>query len=161
MENITPELVTEPGELYAGVRSSETDRERANVVGTAFVFTIVTFLTVLTKATEQPWAARSGAASQANRSLKSDIDAIEAAQVDRGVAATIEQNASAAVAWRSENCPSGSGREFGACAARGGLVLQERAGETHLVAVAFDVTVVSERGETELTVVVRLGSGER
>ena len=107
------------------------------------------------EAAGQPWAARSGAASQANRSLESDIDAIEAAHVDRGVAAAIDQNASTAAAWRSENCPSGSGREFGACETRGGLVLQERAGETHLVAVAFDVTVVSERGETELTVVVR------
>lgn len=40
------------------------------------------------------------------------------------------------------------------CENRGGLVLQERAGETHLLAVAFDVTVVSERGEAELTVVI-------
>jgi hypothetical protein len=102
----------------------------------------------------QPWAARSGAAAQANRSLDSDIDDIESAQVDRGIAADIRQNASAAAAWSAENCPSGGGREFGACETSGGLVLQERASETHLLAVAFDLTVVSERGEIELVVVV-------
>lgn len=103
----------------------------------------------------QPWAGRAGAAAQANHSLDSHVDDIAAAQVDRGVAADISQNATAAAAWATANCPSGRGRAFGACESRGGLVLQERAGETHLLAVAFDVTVVSERGETELTVVVR------
>lgn len=103
----------------------------------------------------QPWTGRAGAAARANRSLATDIDAIAAAQVDRGVAADISQNGSAAAAWTASNCPSGRGREFGACESRGGLVLQERAGETHLLAVAFDVTVVSERGTAELTVVVR------
>lgn len=103
----------------------------------------------------QPWAGRAGAAARANQSLDAHIDDIAAAQVDRGVAAEITQNGSAAAAWSAANCPSGRGREFGACESRGGLVLQERAGETHLLAVAFDVTVVSERGTTELTVVVR------
>jgi hypothetical protein len=102
----------------------------------------------------QPWAGREGAAARANQSLAAHIDDIAAAQVDRGVAAEITQDGTAAAAWAAENCPGGRGREFGACESRGGLVLQERAGETHLVAVAFDVTVVSERGETELTVVV-------
>jgi len=107
----------------------------------------------------QPWAGRAGAAAQANESLDGHIDDIAAAQVDRGVAAEITQNASAAGDWTAENCPSGRGREFGTCENRGGLVVQERAGETHLLAVAFDVTVVSERGEAELTVVVRPVSG--
>ena len=105
----------------------------------------------------QPWAGRAGAATRANKSLDSHIDDIEAAQVDRGIAAEIVQNGSAAAAWASESCPAGRGREFGACERRGGLVLQERAGETYLVAVAFDVTVVSERGAAELTVLVVVG----
>lgn len=106
------------------------------------------------EAAGQPWAARRGAVVQANRSLASDIDDIESAQVDRGIAAEIQQNTSAAAAWTAEHCPSGRGREFGACETSGGLILQERAGETHLVAVVFDVAVVSEHGETELVVVV-------
>lgn len=105
------------------------------------------------EAAGQPWAGRTGAATRVNRSLRVAIDDIEAAQVDRGIAAEIRQNGSAAASWAVANCPSGRGRAFGGCETRGGLVLQERAGETHLLAVAFDVTVVSERGETELTVV--------
>lgn len=109
--------------------------------------------------TGQPWAGRDGVAAQVNRSLAADLDAIEAAQVERGIAADIQQNATAATAWADSNCPGGLGRAFGPCETRGGLVLQERAGETHLVAVAFDVQVVSERGEAELTVVVRAVTG--
>jgi hypothetical protein len=103
----------------------------------------------------QPWAGRAGAAARANESLDGHVDDIAAAQVDRGVAAEITQNGSVAAAWVAENCPGGRGREFGPCESRGGLVLQERAGEAQLVAVAFDVTVVSERGQTELAVVIR------
>ncbi|MFB6221340.1 MAG: hypothetical protein ABEH90_07855 [Halolamina sp.] len=112
------------------------------------------------EATGQPWAGRDGAAARVNRTLAADIDAIEAAQVERGIAAEIRQNGTAAATWTDGNCPSGSGREFGACETSGGLVIQERAGETHLVAVAFDVQVVSERGEAELTVVVRAVGGQ-
>jgi hypothetical protein len=112
------------------------------------------------EATGQPWPGRAGAAAQVNRTLSEDIDAIEAAQVERGIAAEILQNGTAAGAWADANCPGGpEGRQFGPCETRGGLVLQERAGETHLVAVAFDVSVVSERGEAELTVVIRAVGG--
>jgi len=113
-----------------------------------------------TGATGQPWAGRDGVAAQVNRTLAADVDAIEAAQLERGIAAAIQQNTSAATRWAESNCPGGSaGRAFGPCESRGGLVLQERAGETHLLAVAFDVEVVSERGEAELTVVVRAVGG--
>lgn len=112
------------------------------------------------EAVGQPWAGRSGAAAQVNRTLAEDVDAIEAAQVERGIAAEVRQNASEAEEWAIANCPGGSaGQAFGDCETSGGLVLQDRAGETHLVAVAFDVHVVSERGEAELTVVVRAVGG--
>lgn len=35
------------------------------------------------------------------------------------------------------------------------MVVQERADETHLLAVAYDERVVDDRGETALTVVIR------
>lgn len=111
------------------------------------------------EAVGHPWTGRVGAAAQVNRTLKEDVDTIEAARVERGIAAEIRQNASEATVWAASNCPGGSGQNFGDCETRGGLVLQDRAGETHLVAVAFDVTVVSERGETELTVVIRVVGG--
>lgn len=111
------------------------------------------------EATGHPWQGRAGAARRVNQSLEPRADDIEAAQVERGVAARIERNASAASEWAAANCPSGPGRLFGDCEARGGLVLQERAGETHLVAVAYDLRVVDDRGETALTVVIRASGG--
>ena len=111
------------------------------------------------EATGHPWAGRAGAAQQVRNALAPRERDIEAVQVERGVAASIERNDSAAASWAAANCPYGAGRLFGDCEALGGLVLQERADETHLVAVAYDVRVVDDRGETALTVVIR-ASGE-
>jgi hypothetical protein len=111
------------------------------------------------EAVGQPWAGRAGTAARVNSALAADIDAIEAAQVERGVATEVRQNATEAAEWTTANCPEGSGRLFGDCETRGGLVLQERGNETHLLAVAFDVQIVSERGETTLTVVIRTVGG--
>jgi len=36
------------------------------------------------------------------------------------------------------------------------VVVQERAGETTVLAVAYDVTVTTARGESELTFVIRV-----
>jgi folate-binding Fe-S cluster repair protein YgfZ len=54
-----------------------------------------------------------------------------------------------------EDCPRGEDRAFGPCEAAGGLVLQERAGETTVVAVAVDLRVRSPRASTDATIVVR------
>lgn len=109
------------------------------------------------EATGHPWQGRTGAVAQVNASLAPREADIEAAQVKRGVAVRIERNASAAAAWAIENCLVGAGRVFGDCEAIGGLVVQERAGETHLLAVAYDLQIVDDRGETALTVIVGAG----
>jgi len=102
-----------------------------------------------------PWQGRAGAVAQVNASLAPRERDIEATQVKRGVAVRIERNETAASAWRAENCASGAGRLFGDCESIGGMVVQERAGEVHLLAVAYDLSVVDDRGETALTVVIR------
>lgn len=112
-----------------------------------------------TRTTGRPWAGRAGVANQVNRSLEDDVETVESAQVERGVASRISQNGSAASSWATESCPDGVDRDFGSCETRGGLVLQERAGETHVVAVAFDVHLVEPAGEVDLTVVVRAVGG--
>ncbi len=111
------------------------------------------------EATGHPWQGRNGAVAQVNASLAPRETDIEASQVRRGVAVRIERNASAATDWATENCPVGAGRVFGDCEAIGGMVVQERAGQTHLLAVAYDLRVVDDRGETALTVVIQAGGG--
>lgn len=52
------------------------------------------------------------------------------------------------------NCPVGPARQFGPCETDRGVVIQERVGETHVLVVVFDVTITTERGYIEATVVV-------
>jgi len=107
------------------------------------------------EATGHPWRGRDGAVAQVDGALAPRERDIEAAQVTGGVAVRIERNDSAASAWAPSHCPRSAGRRFGDCEAIGGIVVQERASETHLLAVAYDVRVVDDRGETALTVVIR------
>lgn len=105
---------------------------------------------------DYPWTAREAAAREANRSLWVTAKQLEGSQVEAGVARTVGFNASAAADWASESCPSGPNRRFGDCEAVGGLVLQERAGEATLVAVAVDVRATDDRGWTEVTAVLEV-----
>ena len=60
--------------------------------------------------------------------------------------------------WLVETgCTTGDGKRFGDCEVHDGVVLQERAGESVLLAVAFDVRIVGPDGQTELVVVVEVG----
>lgn len=111
------------------------------------------------EATGHPWSGRNGAIRAINDSLTDDVDGIQSARVGDGVASEVRQNDTVATRWATANCPGGIGQSFGSCETHGGLVVQERAGETTLVAVAFDVHVVGPNSETDLTVVIRAVGG--
>ena len=104
---------------------------------------------------EYAWAQRRAAVSEARSELAPTIDRLRTVEIERGTVTEIAYNASAADAWRAGNCPGGPGRQFGACVADRGVVVQERVDRTHVLAVAFDVTTTTERGETSVTVVVQ------
>lgn len=108
---------------------------------------------------EYPWTARQAAAAEANRSIWVTLRRLEGSRVEQGVARQVSLNGTAASTWANESCPGGPDRAFGPCEAIGGLVLQERAGEATLVAVAVDVRAVDARGWTEVTAVVTVGAG--
>lgn len=103
---------------------------------------------------EVGWSNRSGAATRANGTLAPRVRRIEAARAHDGVALAVEQNASAAAAWAAENCPSGEMRRFGSCETAGGVVVQERAGEVALLAVAYDVRANATKRSVRSTRVV-------
>lgn len=104
---------------------------------------------------EYDWAARADAVSTVRNHLDPNRSRLAAARVAAGTAYRTRYNDSAARAWASANCPDGPARQFGPCEARRGVVVQERAGETHVLAVALDLTVTTERGTTEVTLVVQ------
>lgn len=106
-----------------------------------------------TVAGEYAWSERDRAAERVRELLRPRVDRLEASRVADGTAVLVSYNASAAAEWAADSCPGGDGRAFGPCRVDDGVVVQERAGETTLVAVAFDVRVVRETGETRVTVV--------
>jgi hypothetical protein len=90
-----------------------------------------------------------------NRSLSGDVTRLREEWAAAGAAVSVSRNRSVAADWARTACPSGPNRQFGACRADAGVVTQERAGEWHVVAVAWDVHVTTERRRLSLTVTVR------
>lgn len=107
----------------------------------------------------RPWSARQGVVAVAGRSLDEDVRTLETARVGDGIVVEVGRNGTAAAAWARSNCPGGPERQFGPCDVVDGVVVQERAGETHLVAVGFDLRVTSSNGVTDLTVLIQAVGG--
>lgn len=108
-----------------------------------------------TVAGEYDWENRDRAAATLGTRLDRDTEQLERSRLSSGVAYRIERNDSAATRWGDDHCPSGPNRAFGPCEAIDGIVVQERAGETAVVAVAFDVHATTERGVGEMTLVIQ------
>jgi len=103
---------------------------------------------------EYAWGERTAAAAAVRGDLSPRLDALRSSRVESGTVYQVGYNQSAAGSWRRANCPGGPNRQFGPCEAHEGVVVQERAGETHVLAVAFDVRVTTENSEMDLTLVV-------
>ncbi|EFW90903.1 hypothetical protein ZOD2009_17193 [Haladaptatus paucihalophilus DX253] len=107
------------------------------------------------------WNRREAAISAVRASLQPTIDALRSSRVESGTVYQVAYNRSAAQAWGDERCATtrGPNRQFGACEASRGIVVQNRTGETHVLAAAFDVHVTTERGRNEVTVIVPYDDG--
>ena len=90
------------------------------------------------------WDARSAGVESANVTFRDRVDGATAAYRDRGALVTVGWNDTAADRWAGDDCPSGEMRRFGPCEGRRGFVVQERAGDLHVLGVAVDVRVESE-----------------
>jgi len=104
------------------------------------------------EATGTDWENREAAVGRMRDVLAPQVRTLERARLGRGVAVNVTENATLA---GTVGCPSGDGRAFGACETVGGVVVQERAGETVVVAAAFDVRVTTPDGTTRFSKVVR------
>ncbi|WP_276273930.1 DUF7261 family protein [Haloarcula litorea] len=104
---------------------------------------------------EYAWAERGAAVTHLRTELAPRVSRLESARVERGTAVRIEYDRPTAAAWASTNCPGGPDRQFGDCVADRGVVVQDRLGRTHVLAVAITVTATTDRGETAVTIVVR------
>jgi len=98
------------------------------------------------------WNEREAAVRSVRDRLAPRLQTLREARVESGTAYSVGYNQSAADAWRREHCPHGPNRQFGSCEALHGVVVQNRAGETHVLAVAFDLRVTTPRETVETTV---------
>ncbi|MFC6787267.1 hypothetical protein ACFQFH_15765 [Halobaculum halobium] len=103
------------------------------------------------------WSERERAVAAFDGALAADVRGIETARLSETVAVDVTRNGTAATAWATANCPRGPNRAFGACEAVDGVVVQERAGETTLLAVGFDVRVTEPEGSASMTAVLAVG----
>ncbi|WP_336034940.1 DUF7261 family protein [Halobacterium yunchengense] len=103
-------------------------------------------------ATGRPWSERDAAVAGLRESLAPRLASLERERLADGVAVNVTYDPGLAA---DVSCPGGDGRAFGDCENHGGVVVQERAGETVVVAVAFRVQVAAPDGATEFGRVVR------
>lgn len=103
-------------------------------------------------ATGRPWSEREVAIREFRAALGPRVDILETSRLGDAVAVRVTENGTAAAGVA---CPGGPGRAFGDCERDGGVVVQERANETVVVAVALDVRVTTPDGTTRVTHVVR------
>lgn len=101
------------------------------------------------------WPARERAAAAARQSMAPALAALNRSQTDAGTVLAVTFNETRANAWARANCPGGPARRFGPCSALEGVVLQERSGRTHLVAVAVDLRATGQDAQWRMTAVIR------
>jgi len=100
------------------------------------------------------WRDREAVADAVRDDLEPALESLRTSRIAKGTAYAVAYDQTAATAYAREHCPGGDGRAFGDCEAIDGVVVQERAGETTVLAVAFEVVVTTPDGETTVTVVV-------
>jgi hypothetical protein len=100
------------------------------------------------------WNRHSNAVTEVHDRLQPRILVLEQSRIAEGTAYHVSYNDSAATAWTTVNCPMGPARQFGSCETNRGVIIQERAGETHVLAVALDVVITTEQGRIEATMIV-------
>jgi hypothetical protein len=107
---------------------------------------------------EYAWSLRGPAVTALRNRLDPRLDELGRSRVTDGVVYRTEYNQTVAARWSRTECPGGGAdRVWGPCAADRGVVVQERAGRTQILAVGYDVGVTTADSETNVTVVVRTG----
>jgi len=103
-----------------------------------------------------PWSERQDAAERVHERIEPTVESLERSRLDNGITQQLTYNQSRASRWAVAHCPGGPDRQFGPCEAIDGIVVQERAGQTHVLAVAFDLTTTARNYDSEFTTVVRV-----
>lgn len=105
------------------------------------------------------WARRSEAVETVQTRLEPTVTAVEESGLRRGITRSVAYNQSRAREWAVENCPRGPARQFGRCVTEQGVVVQERRGQTHVLAVAVDIAVTTPDRTVRLSTTITHRAG--
>lgn len=94
------------------------------------------------------WDQREAAVTAFRDRLRPRIETLERSGVESGVAFDATVDRALARERASSVCPCDPARQFGRCRADRGVVVQERGGRTLVLAVAFELDVVTADSET-------------
>jgi hypothetical protein len=145
----------------------DADRDGAGAVDVAAVSDVDRSLSASLRAAardvdgEYRWADRRQAGEAVRDAVEGDIERVQRVHADESRSLSVTFDDSTAAAWAREHCPGGAGREFGRCRSIDGVVVQERAGETTVVAAAVRIRIVSPAERTTVTTVLRVTSSDR
>lgn len=107
---------------------------------------------------DHSWWQRAEMADTISSQVDERIAPLETKDLDSGVVMEIGVVTDRADAIGSNRCPSGSGCRFGSCVAIDGVVLQERAGEVVVLAIAFEIDIAGPDHRGSSLFVVTVGS---
>jgi len=114
---------------------------------------------VRTVPAEYNWSERDAATTTVRDRLSSTLAALNRSRLNEGTVSSVSVARTRASEWSDTNCPRRPDRQFGECFADDGVVVQERLGDTHVLAVAFEITLTTPRGEWRTVSVVRSPGG--
>ncbi|PSP69310.1 hypothetical protein BRC70_06985 [Halobacteriales archaeon QH_6_68_27] len=101
------------------------------------------------------WGERGQAVTAFREGLDPRLADLQRSGATEGVVYHAAYNRTVATRWAAANCPGGGpDRAFGACEVDRGVVVQERAGRTLVLAAAYDLTVTTDDAQTNATFVV-------
>ena len=104
------------------------------------------------------WRDRSDAVTALRDRLRPTLDSLSTARLADGTAVEVTYNDSRAQVWEDERCPRGPDRDFGPCRTDRAVVIQERDGRTHVLAIAVDVHVTTPDSTAQVSTVVTASS---
>jgi hypothetical protein len=104
---------------------------------------------------DSAWREHRAVAERIREAIRTDLRGLERVHAGESRSLSVGFDDGAASQFARNRCPDGRGREFGPCRAVGGIVVQERARGTAVVAAAFRVRIVSTDESTTATIVSR------
>ncbi|MEF8785814.1 MAG: hypothetical protein V5A45_07760 [Haloarculaceae archaeon] len=104
------------------------------------------------------WHNRSDAVTTFRERLRPSIESLSTARLADGTAVEVAYNDSRAQVLADERCPRGPDRDFGPCRTDRAVVVQERDGRTHVLAIAVDVHVTTPDSTVQVSTVVTASS---